>query len=105
MNTFVNTNIKYDYLRPGNELSLQLTLQQVEQLAGATDEIKLLGANGDLKTIHDSVISLTEKVETDYLKVRDLIDRLLTSIDEKENHLYEQIEELHGNKKLFKHGE
>jgi hypothetical protein len=27
VNAFVNDNIKYDYLRPGSELSLQLTLQ------------------------------------------------------------------------------
>jgi hypothetical protein len=104
VHAFVNSNIKYDYLRPGNELTLELTLSQAEQLASATDEIKLLGENGNLKTIHDNVISLTEKVETDYLKIRDLLDRILTSLDEKENQLYEQIEEVAGNKKLFKHG-
>ena len=86
---FVNTNIKYDYLKPGNELSLSLTLHQAELLASANEEIKLLGANGDLKTIHDQVTMLTEKVETDYLKIRDLLDRILTSLDEKENQLYE----------------
>jgi vacuolar-type H+-ATPase subunit I/STV1 len=104
VNEFVNSNIKYDYLRPGNELTLQLTLQQAEQLASANDEIKALAANGDLKTIHENVISLTEKVETEYLKIRDLLDKMLTQLDEKENHLYEQIEELSG-KKLFKHGD
>jgi hypothetical protein len=45
---FLNERIKYDYLRPGKELTLDLTVREAEILMAANEEVKELAAKGEL---------------------------------------------------------
>lgn len=46
---FMNESIKYDYLRPDRDLSLDLTVREAEILISASPVVRKLGESGELK--------------------------------------------------------
>ena len=103
VNTFLRDRIKHDFLKPDRELTLDLTVREAEILMTANPDVRALAEKGDLKAIHDRLRASEEKVEADFLKVRDLIDRIIQQVEEKENEIYEQLEDA-GIQKLRRHG-
>lgn len=89
VHNFLKTNIKHDFLKPDRELTLDLTLREAEILASAGEDVKIMAEKGDLRNLHERFRIIKEQVEVDYLKVRDHIDRIIVSIEEKENELYD----------------
>jgi hypothetical protein len=93
VNNFIKDKIKYDFLKPDRELTLNLTVKEAELLISANPNVRTLAENGSLKSLHERCKAMQEKVDVDYLKVRDLIDRIIQQVEEKENEIYEQLEE------------
>lgn len=85
---FLNERIKHDLLRPGKELSLDLTVQEAEILISANQEVRDMAENGNLKKVHDNYAAMQEKVEVSYLAVREHVQKILHVIEEKENDIY-----------------
>ena len=49
---FLDERIKYDYLKPERDLSLDLSVQEAELLISANPIVRQLGESGELKGIH-----------------------------------------------------
>lgn len=94
VNKFLQDRIKHDFLKPDRELTLDLSMKEAEILITANPDVRAMAEKGDLKTLHDKCKSIQEKVDADYLKVRDLLDRITQQVEEKENEIYEQLVEL-----------
>lgn len=77
INNFLSSRIRHNFLKPDKGLSLDLTIKEAEILASANDELKTFAENGDLRQLHERFSIIKDQVETDYLKVRDHIDRLV----------------------------
>ncbi len=64
-----------------------------------------MGESGELKTLHEKCDSLSEKVESDYLRVRDLLERIISQMNEKEDEIVAGLGldrlRQHGNEGLF----
>jgi hypothetical protein len=73
----LRSTIKHDFMKPDKELTLDLTLREAEILASASSEIRAMAESGDLKLLHEKFRTLTDKVSSEYLKVRDHIDRII----------------------------
>jgi uncharacterized protein YaaN involved in tellurite resistance len=52
-------------------------------------DIRAMAEKGDLKLLHEKFRILSDQVSSEYLKVRDHIDRIIYSIEERENELYD----------------
>jgi hypothetical protein len=63
--------IKHDFLRPDRELALDLTVREAEVLISASPEVRAFADKGDLKSLHEKCKLIADKVEADFLKVRD----------------------------------
>jgi len=100
---FLTHRIKHDYLRPGKELTLNLTLAEAEILASANPSVIESAEKGELAKIHQKFEELDKRIEGDYLEARNHLSKILYQIEEKENALYTQLEEL-GIEKVRKHG-
>lgn len=100
---FVKDRIKHDFLKPDRELTLDLTVKEAEILITANPDVRAFADKGDLRALHEKCKSMQEKVDADFLKVRDLIDRIIQQVEEKENGIYDQMEEL-GITKIRRHG-
>lgn len=48
-----------------------------------------MAEKGDLKTLHEKCKAIADKVEADFLKVRDQIDRIVKQVEVKENEIYD----------------
>lgn len=101
---FLNERIKHDFLRPDKELTLDLTVNEAEILMTANEEVRALAEKGELKKLHANYNALKDKVEADYLQVREHIQKILHAIEEKENDLYTKLAEL-GIEGLKRHGQ
>lgn len=82
---FMSESIKYDYLRPDRSLSLDLTVREAEILISASPVVRQLGESGELKQIHQKFSSIQEKVEADYLTLRDEIAVIVQQAEDIEN--------------------
>ena len=76
VNNFLRDNIKHDFLKPDRELTLNLTVREAEILMTANPDVRALAEKGDLKSLHERFKSLQDKVDADFLKVRDPLDRI-----------------------------
>ena len=43
----------------------------------ANPDVRAYADKGDLKTLHENFRKISEKVDVDFLKVRDLLDRII----------------------------
>jgi hypothetical protein len=68
---FLKEKIKHDFLRPDRELALDLTVREAEILISASPEVHAFADKGDLKSLHEKCKAIADKVEADFLKVRD----------------------------------
>jgi hypothetical protein len=100
----LNERIKHDFLRPDKELTLDLTVHEAEILMSANQEVRDMAEKGDLQKLHTNYNQLKDKVEAEYLNVREHIQKILHQIEEKENDLYTQLEGM-GIDKLKRHGQ
>lgn len=91
---FLNERIKHDFLRPDKELTLDLSVHEAEILISANSEIREMAEKGDLQKLHANYNRLKDRVEAEYLVVREHIQKILHQIEEKENDLYTQLQEL-----------
>jgi hypothetical protein len=64
-------------MKPDKELTLDLTLREAEILASANMDIRAMAEKGDLKLLHEKFRILSDQVSSEYLKVRDHIDRII----------------------------
>lgn len=94
--------IKHNYLSPEKGLSLDLTVKDAELLISASSRVRGLAETGELERIHKQCKELEDRIEGDYLAVRNHIGKILVQIEEKENELITKLEEL-GVTKLRKH--
>lgn len=85
VNSFLAEKIKHDYLNPDKSLTLNLTIKEAEILISAGSMVRDMANSGKLKALHDNCKVISEKAEGDYLTLRDLIDRIVQSVEEKEN--------------------
>jgi len=99
---FMQERIKYNFLAPEKGLNLDLTVKDAEVLISASSRVRALAESGDLERIHKQCKELENRIEGDYLAVRNHIGKILVQVEEKENALVEKLEEL-GVKKLRKH--
>jgi hypothetical protein len=95
-------NIKFDYLQPDKQLTLDLTVKEAELLISASDEVKGMAEKGDLIKLHERCKGIEDKVDSGYLKVKDQIDRIIQQIEDKEDDLYRSAEGF-GVERLKKH--
>lgn len=51
-NNFIQSRIKFDYLQPDRDLSLDLTVREAEILIAANQEVQSLAESGNLKELH-----------------------------------------------------
>jgi hypothetical protein len=86
---FIHKKIKVDYLNPSKEVSLTLSIRDAEILVSANPDLKAMAEKGELKALHDRFAKLEGQVEADYLKVRDLLSRIQSTVHEKENEIYD----------------
>ena len=77
--------MKYDFLKPGNSLSLDMTLGEAELLMSASPEVRAIAEKGELKAIHDKCKQTHDKVDAALIKTREHMLRLLQQVEEKEN--------------------
>lgn len=71
-------------------------------LISANPDVRAMAEKGELKALHDRYSQIEAQVEADYLKTRDLISRIKQSVEDKENEIYDFLEEYVG--KLKKEG-
>lgn len=50
---FLAQRIQHDFLRPGNDLTLDLTLGEAEILMSANGDIRVMAEQGTLKALHE----------------------------------------------------
>ena len=86
---FLQDNVKHDFLKPDRELSLDLMVREAEILISANSDIKGLAESGNLRELHEKCRNIQDKVEADFLKVRDHLDRIIAQVEEKENEIYD----------------
>lgn len=89
---FLKDNIKHDFLKPDHELTLNLTVREAEILMLANPDVRALAEKGELKSLHEKCNQIQDKVDADFLKTRDLLDRIVKQAEEKENEVYEELE-------------
>jgi len=99
---FLNERIKHNYLEPSKALSLDISFKEAEVLISASQKVQGLAETGELAKIHQQCKELEDRIEGDYLAVRNHIGKILLQIEEKENELVDKLEQL-GVEKLRKH--
>lgn len=90
-NKFLASRIKFDYLQPDRDLSLDLTVREAEILIAANEEVRTLAENGGLKDLHQRYNDIHGRIETDYFSLRDYFAKTLHVIEGKENQLYDTL--------------
>ena len=104
INTFLDSNLKYDFLRGNRQLNLDMTMREAELLYTANDSIRALAETGELQDLHSRCAAAEQAVETGYLKVMDHLDRALQQISETENETYMSLQDK-GLDRLRLHGD
>jgi hypothetical protein len=99
---FLKERVKHNYLNPTQGLNLDLTVQDLEVMMSASSKVRGLADSGELEKIYKQCVELENRIEGDYLAVRNHIGKILLQIEEKENALVDQAAAL-GVQKLVKH--
>ena len=61
---FLKENVKVNYFDGSDEIPLTTSLGEAEVLFAASDTMKAMADNGELKQIHENVANLKETSET-----------------------------------------
>ena len=64
-------------MKPDRDLSLDLTVKEAELLISASPDIISLAESGNLKALLEKCRQLADTVETDFLKMRDSLQRII----------------------------
>lgn len=84
---FLNERIKHNYLDPAKGLSLDILYRDAEILISASQNVRNLAETGELAKVQQKCIELEQRIEGDYLAVRNHIGKILIQIEQKENEL------------------
>lgn len=69
--------VQHDFLNPGKELNLDITLGEAEILMSANGDVRAMAEQGTLKALHERCSKIQEKVDADHLRTRDSLARIL----------------------------
>ena len=89
---FVKNKVSHNYFTGETEIPLTATLEEIEVLNAANDEVKSMAVSGSLKELHDRFASLHEKAESDYIKTRDKIENIIAAVQSKEDQIYKSLD-------------
>jgi hypothetical protein len=82
---FTKSKISHNYFTGEQDIPLTSTLEEIEVLNAANDEVKSMAASGALKQIHDKFASLQEQSEAEYIQTRDKIENIIAAVQSKED--------------------
>ena len=91
---YLNTHIKHDFLRPDRELTLDLSVKEAELLLSAGEGVRGLADSGELKKIHERFNAAKNRVDTEYLAIREHLAKSLQIVEGKEDAIYAQLNSL-----------
>jgi hypothetical protein len=88
---FINENIKQNYFSGEATVGLNATLGEAEVMFAASDNVKALSDNGELKALHERFNTLSESAQKEYLSVRERVESIITATQSKEDEIYNEI--------------
>ena len=91
IHAFLGKSIKQDYLLGSREINLDLKVSEAGKLYQANDTVRAKAESGELQALHDRCHAQAKAVETGYIKVMDELDRVLQSVTEAEQDIYEEL--------------
>lgn len=74
---FLKERIKHNYLKPGEDLNLDLKIKDCEILISANQSVQDLAERGELENLHKRCVELENTIESEYLAVRNHIGKIL----------------------------
>lgn len=97
----MNNKISHNYFTGDQTVPLSSTLEEVEVLFAANENVKSMANSGALKELHDRHASLHEQSESQYINLRDKIENILQTVESKEEEICAGIEALPKNQLFF----
>jgi hypothetical protein len=74
---FLKERVKHNYLNPTDNLNLDLTVKELEIMISASSKVRGLADSGELEKIYKQCVELENRIEGDYLAVRNHIGKIL----------------------------
>jgi len=100
---FLKEKVPHDYIEGNREITLDLSMKEVERLYNADQKLRDMAETGELQALHARCTELTNSIGSGYIKVFNSLDRTMQAICEAEQEVYDQLAENSGFDNLLSH--